>query len=351
MTFVGTRRLGNAVACVLILLSAEGWAESSKSKAPAPVKLSAGPSSATNLREDINPNLRNALERQMNEQKKARVDRLNNSGAVGIFQDKDGVPMITNRVGKYRSRSDFAEIKLSFEPIQVQPTYRRLKAQDKYNAESIAHLVDEYAQKWSLDRDLVLAVIKAESNFRQDAVSRAGACGLMQLMPGTASDMGVTDIYDPAENIAGGTQYLAKMLALFDNNVQLALAGYNAGPQTVINCGRQIPNIRETQDYVKRVIEYWAMFKEKEIAPDYLPAPKKPRIQLAAAQRADKANTAVKEVKMAAKDDPPPAKVIHFVSGLTQPADSIIDDHPTYYYVKYRGRMFSVPKKFVKEIV
>ena len=110
-------------------------------------------------------------------------------------------------------------------------------------------------KKFNISPDLLKAVAKVESNFRPEVVSRAGAMGIMQLMPGTAKYLGVTDPFDPEQNIMGGAKYLKEQLDRFDGDVKLALAAYNAGWPTVIKHGG-IPPFRQTQNYVPKVLGY-----------------------------------------------------------------------------------------------
>src|SRR5207237_8307887 len=112
-------------------------------------------------------------------------------------------------------------------------------------------LIAEVASRYRMDRALVKAVIRAESGFQPHAVSRKGARGLMQLMPGTALLHGVRHIHEPSENIEGGVQHLRMLLDRYNNNVPLALAAYNAGEQAV-DQARGIPAFAETRDYVWR---------------------------------------------------------------------------------------------------
>ena len=95
--------------------------------------------------------------------------------------------------------------------------------------------------------------MEQESHFNPRAVSRAGARGLMQLMPGTARRFGVRDVHDPAQNIDGGTRYLKELMGMFDGRVDLVLAGYNAGEGAVMRYGRRVPPYAETRNYVKRI--------------------------------------------------------------------------------------------------
>ncbi len=114
-------------------------------------------------------------------------------------------------------------------------------------------VIDEQAERHGVRADLVRAVIQVESAFNPRARSRVGAMGLMQLMPDTAAELGVTNPYDPKQNIRGGVTYLRSLLDEFGGNEELALAAYNAGPGAVNKYGRVIPPYRETRDYVKKV--------------------------------------------------------------------------------------------------
>lgn len=118
-----------------------------------------------------------------------------------------------------------------------------------------APLVEETARTYQVDPALLHAVITAESGYNPRAVSRKGAGGLMQLMPDTARRYGVDDVFDPAQNLRGGAQYLRDLLKTFDNRVDLAVAAYNAGEQAVLNSGNRIPPYRETLAYVPKVLK------------------------------------------------------------------------------------------------
>jgi soluble lytic murein transglycosylase-like protein len=131
------------------------------------------------------------------------------------------------------------------------------------NRKKYAPTITRVAKVHRLPPALLHAVITAESAYDPEAVSRAGAVGLMQLMPATAKRYGVSNRRDPNANVAGGTHYLRDLLNLFDNNVVLALAAYNAGENAVINYGRRIPPYKETQTYVRRVLKYYNDYKKQ----------------------------------------------------------------------------------------
>lgn len=118
-----------------------------------------------------------------------------------------------------------------------------------------APMIQRVATAAKVNVHLIHAVVQAESAYNPKARSPAGAIGLMQLMPATAKRYGVADIWDPEQNLHGGAQYLRDLLELFDNDLRLAVAAYNAGEGAVLKYGKQIPPYPETREYVRRVIK------------------------------------------------------------------------------------------------
>lgn len=137
----------------------------------------------------------------------------------------------------------------------VEPKKPDVAAKPK-NQPKFAAIVDAKAKKYKVIPELLHAVIEAESAYDPDAVSRAGAVGLMQLMPATAKRFGVTDRTNPSQSVDGGAHYLRVLLDFFDNDLTLAVASYNAGEGAVMKYGRSIPPYRETQKYVVKVMKF-----------------------------------------------------------------------------------------------
>lgn len=144
------------------------------------------------------------------------------------------------------------------------PTHGKyiLYLKDPSSKPEFSDMIRRHSTSYRLEEALVKAVIKAESDYNPRAVSRKGAIGMMQLLPSTARDMSVRDPLNPEENIRGGSRYLRLMLDQFDNNIELALAAYNAGPNAVKKHGG-IPPYEETRTYVKRVKRYLEHYRQE----------------------------------------------------------------------------------------
>lgn len=131
------------------------------------------------------------------------------------------------------------------------------------NQKRFLPLVAEAARTYQIEEALLHALISTESGYEPGAVSKKGAIGLMQVMPGTGKRYGVSNLADPGQNIQAGARYLRDLLKQFDNDLKLALAAYNAGENAVLRHGRRIPPYRETTQYVPRVLALYERFRTK----------------------------------------------------------------------------------------
>lgn len=181
------------------------------------------------------------------------------AGELYLGADANGVITITDSptaIEGFRTHTPIARPTM---PPQAPKGYKA--SMDRYDA-----LILGAASRYGVSPALVKAVCLAESAMNPRAVSRAGAQGLMQLMPGTAGDMDVSDPFDPGQSIDGGTRYLSRQLRAF-GSIELALAAYNAGPAAVKAAGG-VPPIRETVGYVDKVQRYYRFFLERHPVSD-----------------------------------------------------------------------------------
>jgi soluble lytic murein transglycosylase-like protein len=149
---------------------------------------------------------------------------------------------------------------------------------------NVDRFIVESATRNGVDPVLLYAIMHRESSFRHMAVSPKGARGLMQLMPGTAARFGVSNIFDPRQNIEGGARYVRFLLDTFGGDVRLALAGYNAGEGAVMRYGNRVPPYGETQEYVRRISERYELMRDPSTART---APRVSRTQIARLKAAE----------------------------------------------------------------
>lgn len=177
------------------------------------------------------------------------------SAGIYRYEDENGVVYFTNcpRDSKFKlyireSKDDVGGEESSRSVLPVAPPGK--------NSAQFDSLIHEFSKKYEVDFALIKAMIQTESGFNPLAVSRKGAKGLMQLMPETALRMNVSDVFNPRENIEGGVRYFKYLLSLYNNDLRLSLAAYNAGENTV-SALRSIPPYRETIDYVRKVLSHY----------------------------------------------------------------------------------------------
>lgn len=177
--------------------------------------------------------------------------------SAGIYRyvDEKGVIHFTNCPRDPKFKLYIRESKEDVGEDNHSSSFSYIRDSNQYDS-----LISEFSKKYKVDFALIKAIIRAESGFNPAAVSRKGAKGLMQLMPETALRMSVSNIFNPRENIEGGVRHFSYLLSLFNNDLRLSLAAYNAG-ENVVGELRSIPPYRETVDYVRKVLSYYQSYK------------------------------------------------------------------------------------------
>lgn len=189
--------------------------------------------------------------------------------SIRSWVDRDGVVHYSNVGGAKKKRGAARMEQLQGGGVKVslqgKDDVPRTNSGNPFPAREVGEFDEhlrEACERYRIPFALAKAVLASESNFNSNAVSHAGAMGLMQLMPETAVTMYVDDILDPRENIHGGVRYLRVLTNEFDGDVVKVIAAYNAGPAAVKRAGG-VPNIAETQEYVKRVLHLYKTYKER----------------------------------------------------------------------------------------
>jgi soluble lytic murein transglycosylase-like protein len=181
------------------------------------------------------------------------------AGDIYVYQASNGSRLITDHP---RMEAGYRLVKVYSESRLWQQTGTRQRAAIKPLPSSYDALIESTARQLSLDPMLIKSVMHAESAFDPKAVSHKGASGLMQLMPATAERYGVSRIFDPRQNVMGGARYLSYLLERFDGDLELALAGYNAGENAVDRSGG-VPPYAETRNYIRKVMRLYRLYRNE----------------------------------------------------------------------------------------
>jgi hypothetical protein len=274
--------------------------------------------------EEVEESLPSLLTNRPEEKAKYRSSRR-------TFMSSTGAQLLTNNPDRFSENTEYVEVLVDYEMIEIPNEFKHTAPPGTpVSVDSLEQVVDHYAKQYRLDKHLIYAVIQAESSGNPYAVSPAGARGLMQLMPGTAAEMGVEDIFDPVENIAGGTQYLNKMSSMWNGDKLKILASYNAGPGNVKKYGG-VPPFKETEDFIRRVLQFERQYKRKGV-PTYTLA----------------------DIKPVEKGYLPPVSEPYYQfvmnNGLTVRAESIQDRDDYYQYV-YGERSGRIRKDQIQRVI
>lgn len=178
--------------------------------------------------------------------------------AMYLFVDENGVPHYSNVAGDPRAIALWRDPE---GPKSIELPTAPVTTLLKPAPAELVPVIHDTARHHGLEPALLMAVISVESRYNPKAVSPKGAKGLMQLMPATARRFGVEDAFDIRQNLHGGARYLRDLMQRFDNNLELVLAAYNAGEQSVIRNGNRVPPYKETQNYVPAVLGQFALLR------------------------------------------------------------------------------------------
>ncbi len=167
----------------------------------------------------------------------------------------------TTTIEKSATPEEKTTVSAEIKPENKEAVELKSKIDLKAQSTNVEELIETFSEKYGIDGDFIKAIIKQESGFNPNATSKKGAMGLMQLMPKTAESLGVLDAYNPSQNIEGGVKYLKGLLEKYNDNKEMALAAYNAGPGAVKKYGG-IPPYKETQNYVNNIMGTYNKIKE-----------------------------------------------------------------------------------------